>query len=283
MTLNEIIRAFEEAGIDSAVYDATVIASHFTGVSRAFLLSDRNKTLACDNEDSLKDAVRRRASREPLQYIIGEWDFMGLTFRVSADCLIPRSDTELLCERAIKDLPKNGRFLDLCTGSGCIAIAVAHYRRDVSVTALEKYADTLRVAKENSAILTGGKILFAEADVTDADAAEKHFGGEKFDFIASNPPYVTAEEMLSLEPELSREPRHALTDEGDGLYFIKAIVDIYPKYLKIGGTLAIEHGCDQGKAVRQIMADAGYEAETLKDLSGKDRVTLLIKHEYTEN
>ena len=277
MNLLDIISALTEAGIENSIYEAVLIASHFTGKAEALLLSDRNVTLECADEAALRRAVLRRASREPLQYILGEWDFMGLTFRVSEDCLIPRADTELLCEYAIAKLPHGGSMLDLCTGSGCIAVSVARYRKDVSVSAFEKYENTIRIAMENDKLITGGKIRFVTADVTDSKAAEESFGGESFDFIASNPPYVTKEEMLTLEPELSREPRHALTDEGDGLYFIRAIVDIYPKYLKCGGILAIEHGYAQGEAVRDIMERAGYKAETLRDLSGKERVTLLVK------
>ena len=277
MNLVDIISALTEAGIENSIYEAVLIASHFTGKAEALLLSDRNVTLECPDESALKRAVERRISREPLQYILGEWDFMGLTFHVSEDCLIPRADTELLCEKAIKELPQGGSFLDLCTGSGCIAVSVARYRKDVTVTALEKYEETIRIAEENDRLITGGRIRFVTADVTDAAAAKEHFPGEKFDFIASNPPYVTREEILTLEPELSREPRHALTDEGDGLHFIRAIVDIYPKFLRDGGILAIEHGCAQGEAVREIMRCAGFSPQTLRDLSGMERVTMLTK------
>lgn len=277
MNLSDIISALTKAGIENSIYEAVLIASHFTGKAEALLLSDRSIKLECPDEAELKRAVERRISREPLQYILGEWDFMGLTFKVSEDCLIPRSDTELLCETAIKELAEGGNFLDLCTGSGCIAVSVARYRKDVSVTALEKYEKTVEIAKENDRKITGGRIRFVTADVTDGVAADTHFAGETFDFIASNPPYVTAEEMTGLEPELSKEPRHALTDEGDGLHFIRAIVDIYPRYLKDGGTLAIEHGMGQGEAVRSIMKAAGFTPRTLRDLSGKERVTLFKK------
>ncbi len=278
MTLNEIVSILEGAGIPSALNEACILASHFTGKSRAILLCDRGSPLTDDpvTAETLKTAVERRTAREPLQYIIGKWDFMGLTFEVTPECLIPRADTELLCELAIEKLPKDGRFLDLCTGSGCIAIAVAHERPDVNVSALEKYHPTIEVAKRNCRnILGDGRITFVEADVTSHLAAFGYFGGEKFDFIAVNPPYVTVSEMETLEPELSKEPRHALTDEGDGLSIIREMIHIYPMFLSPGGIFAVEHGSAQGEAVRSLFFEAGHVSTTLRDLSGNERVTYM--------
>ncbi len=280
MTLNEIISAFEKADIENPLYDALAIASHFTGKSNAFLLCDRASALTEDEEliANIKEAVSARVAHRPLQYILGQWEFMGLSLKVNEDCLIPRADTEVLCESAIKLLPEGGSFLDLCTGSGCIAVAVAHYRPDVKVTALEKYPQTLKLARENCEKVLGSedRIRFVEADVTSHTAALGFFGGKKFDFIASNPPYVTLEEMDTLAPELSSEPRHALTDEGDGLSIIREICRIYPMFLKAGGTLAIEHSATQGEAVRGIMGQYGHSsAVTIKDVSGNDRITMI--------
>lgn len=284
MSLNEIINMLSEAGIADASSEACILASHFTGKSTALLLCDRSSPLqaASDALEALADAVRRRITREPLQYIIGRWDFMGLPFEVSPDCLIPRSDTELLCETAIKSLPKNGRFLDLCTGSGCIAAAVAHYRPDARVSALEKYPQTIKMAKKNCEAILGGRnnVRFIEADVTSHLSAFGNFGGERFDFIAANPPYVSYSEMKELEPELSSEPRHALTDEEDGLSFIREIINIYPVFLEDGGFLAVEHGSAQGEAVRRLFSEAGHMSKTLRDLNGHERVTLMQNCEY---
>ena len=149
-----------------------MIASHFTGISEARLIADRDLELGCTSE--LEDAVKRRENREPLQYILGEWDFMGLTFKVTPDYLIPRADTEILCELAISKLPKGGRVLDLCTGSGCIAASLAHYRPDADVTALEKFERTANVARENFKRLAKC-VRLVIADVTSKTDAEKHF------------------------------------------------------------------------------------------------------------
>lgn len=278
MTLNQIISTLADAGIPEATNEACILASHFTGKSTALLLCDRGEELTADTAslEALADAVQRRAAREPLQYIIGKWDFMGLTFNVTPDCLIPRADTELLCELAIDKTPAGGRFLDLCTGSGCIAISVAHHRPDVDVSALEKYPATLAVAKRNAKdILGDGRVRFVEADATSHLAAFGYFGGEKFDFIAVNPPYVTVSEMEQLEPELAMEPRHALTDEGDGLSLIREMIHIYPMFLSSGGIFAVEHGSTQGEAVRKLFFEAGHVSTTLRDLSGNERVTFM--------
>lgn len=283
MILNEIVKTLEKAGIENALREALMIASHITGKSESIILSDRTSPLTEDNETEAKlvEAVSRRASREPLQYIIGKWEFMGLPFTVTPDCLIPRSDTELLCETAVSRLPQNGKFLDLCTGSGCIAVAVAHHRPDVDVTALEKYHHTLDIAMKNAKEIVGDdRIKFIEADVTSHLSAVGYFCGRKFDFIAANPPYVSLSEMECLEPELSHEPRHALTDESDGLSIIRAIVSVYPMFLSPDGYLAIEHGATQGEAVRHIMISKGFRPETLCDLSGNERITIMRKHEY---
>ena len=284
MILNDIVLTLKNAGIENADYEARLIASHVTGIYEAMLLSSKNEELKLSEEceAALVEAVSRRAERYPLQYILGKWEFMGITFDVDERCLIPRSDTELLCELAIEKLEKDGNFLDLCTGSGCIALSVAHHRPDVKVTALEKYPAPLAVAKKNCESLfdTKDRVRFVEADACSHISALGYFGSERFDFIAANPPYVTPEEMDGLEAELSYEPRHALTDECDGLTIIRAIIHIYRLFLKPRGYLAIEHGSTQGPSIRAIMRNLGCRCETLKDLGGNERVTVMRTPPY---
>lgn len=265
------------ADIEDAPFEARVLAEHFTKIPAARLIACRNEELP--NADELSQAVERRTSREPLQYIIGEWDFMGLSFKVTSDCLIPRADTELLCETAIELLPHGGAVLDLCTGSGCIAAAIAHYRSDAKVTALELSPSAADVARENFRRLGLDGVRLVVADALSDTDAEKYFEEESFDIIVSNPPYITSEEMLLLEAELFSEPECALTDGGDGLSFYRRMTEIYPQYLKRGGVIAFEHGSLQGPAVRDIISSAGYLPTTRLDLEGRDRVTLFKKQQ----
>lgn len=272
MTLDDITRQFEEVGIQNAAYEARVLAEHFTKLGTAQLLAQRS--LPLPNSDILEVAVCRRERREPLQYIIGEWDFMGLNFKLTPGCLIPRSDTELLCETAIKLLPQGGNMLDLCTGSGCIAASVAYYRPDVTVTALELYESAAEAARENFRRITNGRVRTVIADALSKSDAEKYFFGERFDMIVSNPPYITAKEFEALEPELFAEPACALTDGKDGLSFYRKITQIYTRYLAPHGTIAFEHGSSQGESVRKIISSAGYSPTTLRDIEQRERVTL---------
>lgn len=275
MTLNEITAELKRGGIENANGEALILLSHFTGMNTASLLCDRNKSHIISG---LNEAVRRRCSREPLQYIIGEWEFMGLKFHLTEACLIPRSDTELLAEFSVNRLKNGGAFLDLCTGSGCIAVSVAVLRPDAEITAVDKYLDTLDAAiynaRANTDLNTSKEINFICGDVTFDLFPDR---GEIFDFIASNPPYVSVDEMEKLEPELRFEPRHALTDEGDGLSIIRKIIEIYPSHLKKGGIMAIEHGSMQGEQVRNIMEYYGYFPETIRDAGGNERVTYFTK------
>ncbi len=267
MKLREIRTRLEAAGVEEAAYEASLLVEHFEGVGRA-------AQLACDRDYSspeLEIAIARREKREPLQYIIGEWDFMGYTFKVTPDTLIPRQDTELLCEFLVNNLPAGGRFADLCTGSGCIPIAALSIRRDTTAVCAELYPDTVEVARENAERHgVSDRLEFILGDVR-----EDIISGE-FDLIVSNPPYVTEEEMLELSPEVEKEPRHALTDGGDGLSIIRKIIEIYPRHVKKGGYLAIEFGWKQGEAVTDIASGLGYESEILRDFGGRDRV-LVVK------
>ena len=266
MTLNDIRRALSAAGIDDAAWEARLLAAHFTGFSDARLFTMGNEELIAQG---LEDAVRRRCSREPLQYILGTWDFMGLTFAVSPDCLIPRPDTETLVEAALRMLPPRARTADLCTGSGCIGIALAHYRPDITVTAVEIAPATAAIARENAIRLNvADRFTVLEADVTgDVFPADI-----KFDCITANPPYIALDEMETLAPELSFEPRCALTDEGDGLSVIRGVVRCAAKALTSEGILLMEFGASQAADVLAIAREYGFCASILRDAGGNDRV-----------
>ncbi len=268
MTFSEIVKRLSDGGISAPAFEATELICRFEKVSRASV------RFGDYFSEELAAAIERRISGTALQYILGEWDFMGYTFKVTPDCLIPRADTELLCEYLCKNAPRDGQFADLCTGSGCIAIAALLERADLTAVAVELYPETLEIAKENAKRLgVSDRIEFILGDVC-TDTLE----GE-FDMIVSNPPYVTIEEMEELSREVLGEPHHALTDGGDGLSIIRKIIEIYPSHLKDGGSIAIEMGWKQGSALCAIAKERGLSATLLKDIEGRDRVTVVKKEE----
>ena len=268
MTLSEIIRVFREAGIEDAPWEARLLAAHFTGWPTARLMTAGNEDL-CASAPELENAVHRRAAREPLQYIVGEWPFMGLSFAVSPACLIPRPDTETLCEAALACLRPNARTADLCTGSGCIGIALAHLRPDITVTAVDIDPDAAGCARENASRLgVADRFSVRLGDVTTPVFSPD----EIFDCIVANPPYIALDEMKTLAPELAHEPRHALTDEGNGLSVIRGVLENAARSLAPDGVLFIEFGASQGESVRSMARECGFTGEILRDMGGNDRV-----------
>lgn len=267
MTLTDIQRRLAAAGIEDAAWEARLLAAHYTGLSDARLLLMGSEDL---DAPGLTEAVARREKREPLQYILGEWSFMGLSFSVNSHCLIPRPDTETLVEYAIRHLPKNARVADLCTGSGCIGIALAHYRPDITVTAVDLFPETAKMAEENARRLgVSDRFTVQVGDVTE----EIFSPDERFAAIVSNPPYITLEEMKDLAPELSYEPRAALTDEGDGLSVIRGVLAAASRHLEDDGLLLMEFGAAQGEAVSRLAREYSfYDVHILKDAAGRDRV-----------
>lgn len=267
MTLLDIQRRLRAVGIEEAAWEARLLAARYTGLSDARLLLMREEELTAPG---LEEAVRRREGREPLQFILGEWSFMGLSFALSPDCLIPRPDTETLVEYALRHLPKNARVADLCTGSGCIGIALAHYRPDITVTAVDLFPETARMAEKNACRLgVADRVAVIVGDVT----KEIFPPGEIFDAIVSNPPYITIGEMQTLAPELAFEPRAALTDEGNGLSVIRGVLDTASRVLFPGGRLLMEFGAAQGESVtRMAQAYSFSDIHILKDAGGHDRV-----------
>jgi len=266
MRYHEIAKRLQAAGIENAAFEAAELIKFF---EKASPISVRTDDFA---GEKLKWAVEERLAGTPLQYILGEWDFMGMTFAVSPACLIPRADTELLCQYIVDNAPKGGIFADLCTGSGCIAIAALCLRPDLRAVAAELYPETLEIAKKNARLhKVEDRIRFINADVTE-DCLEG-----SFDMIVSNPPYVSIEEMKEISKEVAAEPPHALTDGGDGLLIIRRIIELYPKRLNKGGTLAVEIGWKQGEAVLSVCRASGLDGHILKDIEGRDRVVLISR------
>lgn len=267
MTRRDIIRRLKEAGIEDAFGEADLIITHYMGLTHAQIFSEPGRDF---QSRELMEAVARRCTRYPLQYLFGQWEFYGLLFHVTEDCLIPRPDTEILVDEAIRALPEGGRLLDLCTGSGCIAAAVLSNRPDATGLAVDVSPGAAAVAEQN----LGRYRLNERCPVMLGDVRTDCLPPDDgYDVITANPPYVTAAEMAELAPELAFEPSIALTDGGDGLGLIRAIIEHYLPHLKPGGVMLIEHGWQQAEAVREIFRQSGVEARTLRDYGGRERVT----------
>jgi release factor glutamine methyltransferase len=271
MTYRTLCARLSDAGIENAEWDAALLIEHFCGVHASTVPLEPDRAY---DAVGLEDAVTRRASRYPLQYILGEWQFYRQTYEVSPDCLIPRSDTEVLVEEAIKRLPPSARFADLCTGSGCIAISVLAERPDTHATAVEKYPKTLALAERN-AEKNGVRERFLSVcdDVLAPTCTEKT---ACFDAILSNPPYIASAVVDGLLPELFAEPRVALDGGSDGLIFYRKILESCAPLLKSDGFFLFEIGFDQAEAVCALGQEHGFlQARVIRDLGGNDRVVLL--------
>ena len=275
MTYQQICDCLREADIESAEWDAMLLIEHFCNANpTAIRLFPHTRY----DSPALAEAVKRRAARYPLQYLLGEWQFFKQTYEVSPDCLIPRSDTEILVAEAIRLLPKDAKFADLCTGSGCIAISVLAERPDTSAIALEKYPATLALAERN-AVRNGVRERFSPllADVLNPDAL-----GEEacFDAILSNPPYIATAVLETLEPEPCREPIAALDGGEDGLLFYRAILTNFAQLLRPSGAFLFEIGFDQAKSVTALACAAGFwDCRVVRDYGGNDRVLICRRAE----
>lgn len=272
MVIREIvplgIEALKEAGIEEAELDAFLLFESVTGLRRAEYLIYPNKEIADPQIDLYFDRIRRRTLHEPCQYIIGSCGFYGLSLLVNENVLIPRQDTEVLVEKALQAAGKEAKVLDLCTGSGAIALAMKAQRPDLSVLAADISEGALEVAKENA------KRNFCEVEFLLTDLFEKIPPENQFDLIVSNPPYVSESEFETLMPEVrEHEPQLALKAGPEGLDIYRRLIPEAPARLKKGGALALEIGCSQAAAVQELFAEAGFASSAVfQDLAGLDRV-----------
>lgn len=247
--------------------DQRILLCHALGISRTALITQSERALGADEAARVSDLLQRRANGEPVAYIVGQREFFGLEFETTPAVLIPRPDTELLVELALERLPPRGRVLDMGTGSGAIAVAIAHNRSDAEVTALDVSQDALAVAGRN-AQRNGARVRMLHSDWYGAVA------GEQFDLIVSNPPYIADGDRHLAEGDLRFEPSGALTDFADGLSALRTIVAGAPARLAPGSWLLMEHGYDQAAAVRALLSSAGYtDVQSWRDLAGIERVS----------
>lgn len=266
-------RILNEAGIEESTLDARLLLEAVCGTNRNDLLVHGEQPVEPEAEEKYFGWIEKRAGRIPLQQLTGEQDFMGLTFTVNENVLIPRQDTEILVEEVLKELHDGMRILDMCTGSGCILLSLLHYSNDCEGLGVDLSAEALEVAGRNVLkVLTPEKA--EHAHFLQSDLFEKVEG--KFEIIVSNPPYIASAEVDRLMPEVrDHEPRMALDGTEDGLYFYRRIIEEAGKHLVSSGMLFFEIGYDQGQAVSELMRTEGYcEVQVVQDYAGLDRVVL---------
>lgn len=273
------IRTLEDGGVDNAQFDAEQLLMKFCGVTRSDMLLFPALDIPEDKARAALEAVSRRISGEPLQYILGEWEFYGLPFYVGEGVLIPRQDTETIAELAVSfaRARKGAGFLaaDLCAGSGCIGITLAKLA-GVPVKLLELSEQALGYLRRN--IELNGVQRLCEAlcaDVLSEDAAGKL---PPLDLIVTNPPYLTAQDMRELQTEVAHEPETALFGGEDGLDYYRRMIPLWGAKLRDGGMLAAEIGMGQEKDVMRIFEECGIAAQYKKDLCGVVRVIYGIKN-----
>ena len=257
------------------------LLTHVTGKTQAQILADREMYVGDEVCAAMDAAVARLLAGEPLAYVLGEWDFYGMTLYVDHNVLIPRDDTVAVTELAIRKalfLEEAPRILDLCTGSGCIGLAVASRVRDARITLADISRDALAVAKKNIAGQhQTGRVMCVQADALGKPSA---FLG-KFDMIISNPPYITTADMEELDTSVKdHEPHLALHGGSDGLDFYRSIATNYIEALKPGGYLCFEFGDGQGDDVCAILEENGYTVlERANDYNGVERAVLAQRKE----
>jgi release factor glutamine methyltransferase len=263
---------FRARGIDSPRLDAELLLGRALSQTRIQLIADARRALDAAELARFRELVKRRRAREPTAYILGEREFYGRVFRVDRRVLIPRPDTETLVEVALdrtRDQSMSMRALDLCTGSGCVAITLARERRTSLFVATDVSGDALAVARDNAQRLGAYNVAFREGDLFAAIDPSM-----RFDLVTANPPYIAAAEMSALQPEIrDYEPPIALTGGPDGLAIVRLIVDQARAHLAGEGRLAVEVGFGEAAAAAALFADAGFaQIEIRRDYGRVERV-----------
>lgn len=265
-------KQFSAAGIENADFEAAELAAHVLDVDKATLLAMYTDELAEEKQVWLKALAERRISGEPLQYIIGKWDFYGLSMRCGEGVLIPRPESERLVDLAAGFVKKGQKIADLCAGSGCIGIATA-LKTAAHCTSIELSEKAFSYLNQNiSANNAGGLVTAVLGDVLD-EAAD--YGS--FDGIFANPPYLSARDMAELQKEVSFEPEMALFGGETGFEFYERLIPLWEKRLKKGGIFAVEIGINMHEKISGIFADSGLSPQIFKDYNGIERIVYAVK------
>jgi len=274
--LLEASQVLRKAGVPEARREAGSLLAHVIERDRTFLISHAEDLLIERDFESFREVVKRRASGEPLQYITGRQDFYGREFLVSPAVLIPRPETELLVESALSVMNDDSRLCDVGTGSGCIAITILCERPNARATALDISEPALKIARQNAEGLgVSDRLEFVRSDCFESLTEDD----EAFDMIVSNPPYVSADVIPGLQPEVKdHEPMVALSPGTDGLSIIRRLLAEAPRFLRKDGFMLLEIGFDQGEAIRELVDVQTWELIDIKpDLQGIPRIVLFQK------
>ena len=263
----------QDAGVAFPEYEARYIITHLLECTNTEYLHLRGEAFPPELTERANVILTDRMTGRPLQYILGETEFYGLKLRVSEGCLIPRNDTENLVKYIIDNAPQNAVMADICTGSGCIAVAVLANRPDMSAAAIDISPEALTFAERNAAL--HGVTQRITLICADALTCEDGFG--TYDVLASNPPYLTSRDMSSLDPEVEREPAKALFGGFDGLNFYRKLTAKWLERLNKDGFLIYEVGIGQCEAVEEILSEEQGSIEFLKDLGGIARNVIFRK------
>jgi release factor glutamine methyltransferase len=260
------MQKLKEAEIGEAQLDARLLLEEVCGTDHNTLLCHGDREVSEAEEEQYRKALEQRAVHVPLQHLLGYQDFMGLRFQVNEYVLIPRQDTEILVEEAMRYLHDGMRILDLCTGSGCILLSLLHYSNDCEGVGVDISQEALQVAAQNA------ELLGIKADFLKSDLYEKVTG--KFDLLVSNPPYIERKVIPTLMEEVREyDPYIALDGGEDGLDFYRRIIGGAQDYLKRGGQILMEIGSGQAQAVSGLLREAGFkEIDVCRDFAGLDRV-----------
>ena len=276
MTLRELYNLararLSAAGIDSPAFDAAALTELVFGVDRGALLLKGDTPALPEKEEEFLSLLARREQREPLQYILGSWEFMDMQLCTGPGVLCPREETELLCQTAAAALGNAPcRGLDLCAGTGAVALGLHRLCPAATVTAVEISPAAAQYAAKNIETYGDGAVRLVMGDVLSSTFADE-LVESPLDFILSNPPYIASRELPTLQAEVQQEPALALDGGEDGLIFYRAILAHWAPKLRPGGILAVEIGEDQGESVPALFEAAGFSARVEKDFAGLDRV-----------
>ena len=283
--IKEITAFLEKCGIDDANIESEIILRHCLSIDKASLYRD-NPVLSEENLEDIKKILERRIKREPLQYILGYIEFYGLKIKVGEGVLIPRPETELLVEAILKALSsqlsalskKELRILDLCTGSGCLALVLAKHFPDAKVYGTDISATAIKYAKGNAELNDIRNAVFMKGSLYEPLKQLISEMPLKFDVIVSNPPYIKSNDILTLQPEIKNwEPKNALDGGDDGLRYYREILAEAPKYLAMDGFVFLEAGEGQAVDVIKIAENAGFRKNSaIKDYAGIKRIIVIM-------